>query len=99
MIVDLMRNDLGRVCRYGSIAAPALFRPEEHPGVWHLVSDVTGELRAGVLHRYEAGGETGQLGHADRLVEHQCGRQPRQRTRALAAGGQLFLIGLARDAR
>jgi para-aminobenzoate synthetase / 4-amino-4-deoxychorismate lyase len=48
MIVDLMRNDLGRVCRYGSIATPALFRPEEHPGVWHLVSDVTGELRAGV---------------------------------------------------
>jgi para-aminobenzoate synthetase/4-amino-4-deoxychorismate lyase len=48
MIVDLMRNDLGRVCSYGSIEAPALFRPEEHPGVWHLVSDVTGELRAGV---------------------------------------------------
>jgi para-aminobenzoate synthetase/4-amino-4-deoxychorismate lyase len=48
MIVDLMRNDLGRVCAYGSIDAPVLFRPEEHPGVWHLVSDVTGELRAGV---------------------------------------------------
>jgi anthranilate/para-aminobenzoate synthase component I len=48
MIVDLMRNDLGRVCAYGSIAAPVLFRAEEHPGVWHLVSDVTGEMRAGV---------------------------------------------------
>jgi para-aminobenzoate synthetase/4-amino-4-deoxychorismate lyase len=48
MIVDLMRNDLGRVCRYGSIATPALFRPEEHPGVWHLVSDITGELRPAV---------------------------------------------------
>jgi len=48
MIVDLMRNDLGRVCRYGSIDTPALFRAEEHPGVWHLVSDVAGELRAGV---------------------------------------------------
>jgi para-aminobenzoate synthetase/4-amino-4-deoxychorismate lyase len=48
MIVDLMRNDLGRVCRYGSVATPALFRPEEHPGLWHLVSDVTGELRAGI---------------------------------------------------
>ena len=45
MIVDLMRNDLGRVCRYGTVAVPELWRPEEHPGVWHLVSDVTGELR------------------------------------------------------
>jgi para-aminobenzoate synthetase/4-amino-4-deoxychorismate lyase len=44
MIVDLVRNDLGRVCRYGSVEVPALCRAEEHPGVWHLVSDVTGEL-------------------------------------------------------
>jgi para-aminobenzoate synthetase/4-amino-4-deoxychorismate lyase len=44
MIVDLVRNDLGRVCRYGSISVAELCRPEEHPGVWHLVSDVTGEL-------------------------------------------------------
>jgi len=44
MIVDLMRNDLGRVCRYGTVAVPELCRLEEHPGVWHLVSDVTGEV-------------------------------------------------------
>jgi para-aminobenzoate synthetase/4-amino-4-deoxychorismate lyase len=48
MIVDLVRNDLGRVCRYGTVAVPELWRAEEHPGVWHLVSDVTGELRDGV---------------------------------------------------
>ena len=48
MIVDLMRNDLGRVCEYGSIAVPALHRAEAHPGLWHLVSDVTGRLRRGV---------------------------------------------------
>jgi para-aminobenzoate synthetase/4-amino-4-deoxychorismate lyase len=44
MIVDLMRNDLGRVSEYGSIsaAAPAA---EPHPGVWHLVSRVSGRLR------------------------------------------------------
>ena len=47
MIVDLMRNDLGRVCRYGSVRVPDLCRAEEHPGVWHLVSDVTGELSDG----------------------------------------------------
>jgi para-aminobenzoate synthetase/4-amino-4-deoxychorismate lyase len=48
MIVDLMRNDLGRVCRFGSVAVPELCRLEEHPGVWHLVSDVTGELSESV---------------------------------------------------
>ncbi len=45
MIVDLMRNDLGRVCAYGSISAPRYPTPEPHPGVWHLVSRVRGELR------------------------------------------------------
>jgi para-aminobenzoate synthetase/4-amino-4-deoxychorismate lyase len=48
MIVDLMRNDLGRVSAYGSVRAPLTPRAEEHPGVWHLVSDVTAELRDGV---------------------------------------------------
>jgi para-aminobenzoate synthetase / 4-amino-4-deoxychorismate lyase len=48
MIVDLMRNDLGRVCEYGSISAPRLPTAEPHPGLWHLVSRVRGELRTGV---------------------------------------------------
>ena len=48
MIVDLMRNDLSRVCRPGSVQVPALLRAEAHPGVWHLVSDVRGTLPAGV---------------------------------------------------
>jgi para-aminobenzoate synthetase/4-amino-4-deoxychorismate lyase len=45
MIVDLMRNDLGRVCAYGSIAATPVPDPEPHAGVWHLVSRVRGRLR------------------------------------------------------
>ena len=45
MIVDLMRNDLGRVCEYGSIRVPSLTEPRPAPGVWHLVSTVTGTLR------------------------------------------------------
>jgi para-aminobenzoate synthetase component 1 len=48
MIVDLVRNDLGRVCEYGSISVPALCAPEAHPGLFHLVSTVAGRLRAGV---------------------------------------------------
>jgi para-aminobenzoate synthetase/4-amino-4-deoxychorismate lyase len=44
MIVDLMRNDLSRVCRTGSVTVPRLLAVEPHPGVWHLVSEVRGEL-------------------------------------------------------
>jgi para-aminobenzoate synthetase/4-amino-4-deoxychorismate lyase len=48
MIVDLMRNDLGRVCDYGSIHADAAPAVEPHAGVWHLVSSVRGTLHAGL---------------------------------------------------
>ncbi|HET7720299.1 MAG TPA: anthranilate synthase component I family protein [Acidimicrobiales bacterium] len=48
MIVDLMRNDLGRVCEYGTVEVPDLCREERHPGLSHLVSTVRGRLRAGV---------------------------------------------------
>jgi para-aminobenzoate synthetase component I len=48
MIVDLLRNDLGRVSRYGSVHTPDLFRLEAHGPVWQMVSTVTGELREGL---------------------------------------------------
>ena len=47
MIVDLVRNDLGRVCDWGTVTVPQLLGVEEHPGLFHLVSTVQGTLREG----------------------------------------------------
>ena len=46
MIVDLVRNDLSRVARTGTVRVPDLLRVEEHPGLVHLVSDVECRLRS-----------------------------------------------------
>ncbi|HLY50045.1 MAG TPA: aminodeoxychorismate synthase component I [Solirubrobacteraceae bacterium] len=48
MIVDLVRNDLGRVCIPTTIEVDALAEVRPHAGVWHLVSEVSGRLRDGV---------------------------------------------------
>ncbi|AVH59811.1 MULTISPECIES: chorismate-binding protein [Streptomyces] len=45
MIVDLVRNDIGRVCATGTVTVPDLCVVEKHPGLVHLVSTVHGELR------------------------------------------------------
>jgi len=47
MIVDLMRNDLGQICKSGSVTVPRLLSTEAHPGLVHLVSDIEGELEEG----------------------------------------------------
>jgi para-aminobenzoate synthetase component 1 len=48
MIVDLVRHDLSQVCEMGSIHVPRLMEVEQHPGLVHLVSDVSGKLRPNI---------------------------------------------------
>ncbi|HUA65406.1 MAG TPA: anthranilate synthase component I family protein [Alphaproteobacteria bacterium] len=50
MITDLLRNDLGKVCDFGSVQAPGLARLEKFAQVQHLVSTVEGRLRRDVTH-------------------------------------------------
>ncbi len=48
MIVDLLRNDLGRLAKFGSVRTESMFAVERHPTLWQMTSTVTGDLRSDV---------------------------------------------------
>lgn len=48
MIVDLLRNDLGRICEYGSVKVPEIFTLEKYANVFHLVSTIEGKIKTGI---------------------------------------------------
>ena len=89
MIVDLVRNDLGRICDFGSVCVPALLAVEHHPGLVHLVSTVAGELRSdhGWAELLEATFPPGSITGAPKLAAMALIEQLEPVTRGIYCGG------------
>jgi para-aminobenzoate synthetase/4-amino-4-deoxychorismate lyase len=83
MIVDLMRNDLGRICGYGSVMVERLFAVEKYKTLFQMVSEVSGTLRAGVRcsdifeSLFPCGSVTGAPKHRTMEIIRQLERGPR----------------------
>jgi para-aminobenzoate synthetase/4-amino-4-deoxychorismate lyase len=54
MIVDMVRNDLGRVARQGSVTVPRLWEVERYPTVWQMTSTVEARTEAGIADVFDA---------------------------------------------
>ncbi|MGD0832495.1 MAG: aminodeoxychorismate synthase component I [Terracidiphilus sp.] len=81
MIVDLLRNDLGRICEYGSVRAERLFTVEKYETLFQMTSEITGALRPGVRYAeifaslFPCGSITGAPKHRtmEIIQELECG--------------------------
>lgn len=93
MIVDLLRNDLGRACRTGSVTVPELFSLETYPNVHHLVSSVTGELAADkdALDLLSGGFPGGSITGAPKIRAMQIIDELEPTQRALYCGSLLYV--------
>jgi para-aminobenzoate synthetase component 1 len=93
MIVDLLRNDLGRTCRTGSVRVPELFALESYPNVHHMVSSVTGELAEGKDCLDLLGGSFpgGSITGAPKIRAMQIIDEVEPSQRALYCGSMLYL--------
>ncbi len=68
MIVDMIRNDIGRVAEAGSVETLSRFDVEKYPTVWQMTSTVRGELNNGINHE----GSKGTKNHQENLRESSC---------------------------
>ena len=93
MIVDLLRNDLGRTCRIGSIKVPELFALESYPNVHHMVSSVTGELAAGkdALHLMAGSFPGGSITGAPKIRTMQIIDEVEPHHRGFYCGSMLYM--------
>lgn len=93
MIVDLLRNDIGRTCQIGSVKVPELFSLESYPNVHHLVSSVTGRLAPGKDALDLIGGSFpgGSITGAPKIRAMQIIDELEPARRALYCGSLLFI--------
>jgi para-aminobenzoate synthetase/4-amino-4-deoxychorismate lyase len=83
MIVDLMRNDLGRICEYGSVRVDQLFTVEKYETLFQMTSEVSGALRPGVRYSdifaslFPCGSITGAPKHRTIEIIQELERGPR----------------------
>jgi para-aminobenzoate synthetase/4-amino-4-deoxychorismate lyase len=88
MIVDLLRNDLGRLCTFGSVHATDLFAVERYPTLWQMTSTITGELRpeAGFQDIFRALFPCGSITGAPKIRAMQLISQLEQQPRSVYTG-------------
>ncbi len=93
MIVDLLRNDLGRNCRVGSVTVPSLFSLESYPNVHHLVSVVTGHLAdtRDVLDLIKGAFPGGSITGAPKIRAMEIIDELENTTRSLYCGSLMYL--------
>ncbi|GGB47570.1 anthranilate synthase component I [Lentibacillus populi] len=89
MLVDLSRNDLGRVCEVGSISIPTYMKIEKYQHVMHIVSEVHGKLKAGMssLEALSACLPAGTVSGAPKIRAMQIINQLEATKRGVYAGG------------
>lgn len=93
MIVDLERNDLGRISTFGSVKVPELFKIEAYPTLYHLVSEVRGVLNLGLTWTQilEAVFPGGSITGAPKLAAMECIAALEQVPRELYTGSIGFI--------
>lgn len=88
MIVDLLRNDLGRLCAFGSVNVEELFAVERYPSLWQMTSTVSGTLRADATYRdiFRALFPSGSVTGAPKVRAMQMLAELEQRPRGIYTG-------------
>jgi para-aminobenzoate synthetase/4-amino-4-deoxychorismate lyase len=88
MVVDLLRNDLGRVSKTGTVSVPELWRVDRHPSVWQLTSTVTGTVdeATGVLDVFRALFPSGSVTGAPKVATMEIIRDLEQSPRGVYCG-------------
>jgi len=83
MIVDLLRNDLGRICEYGSVQVDQLFAVEKYKTLFQMTSEISGSLRPGIRYSdifgslFPCGSVTGAPKHRTLEIIQELEHEPR----------------------